>query len=421
MLRDSSKHENSWIGIRQQGFSCQQLKFARVDDEDAIQRIRDETGNTDLFISNWFSEVPDASALRNYTLCFRIVSPEIETVRVCALEVVYYATDHFSVPDECMEIIYNGGGQIRKDINSKNAADSTKNTNSVVDGANDQHNSASDQKDTENQLNCSKDSSEGSSAAEIVILIHPLVFAGLPTPLMPAINYYLARQMVKDGIKNIDIDVYQRDSSIPLPNSINNTTGRFIIPLTMKELLYLGRDRIVELSKQPRPDDSMTTPQEVPEAVEWFAEVHDDLVKKLLRQDDLQNLTLKNGWQIPSCIRRLTWADLDRNSTLEACRLISGMYSFLGSHEEEIRYHIMRLARRNSITGFKEYQKLNAIVTFGVENPMIAECRHPLLSRFCPAGGCFMKELIEEYEKPYLFEKITETIKEKDDGRNRYR
>ena len=222
----------------------------------------------------------------------------------------------------------------------------------------------------------------------------------LPTPFMPAINYYLARQMV------IDIDVYQRDNFIPLPNSINNATDRFVIYLTPKELLYMDGTHIAELSKQPRSQDSMIMPQELLEAIEWIFEVHADFEKKLLRQDELQKITLKNGWQIPPCIRRLTWADLDRNSTLEACRYISGTYSFLGSHEEEIRYHVLRLARRNSITGFKEYQKLKNIVTFGHENPMLTECKHPLLSRFCPAGGCYIAELIEEYEKPLLFQQM---------------
>ena len=33
-------------------------------------------------------------------------------------------------------------------------------------------------------------------------------------------------------------------------------------------------------------------------------------------------------------------------------------------------------------------------------------CEHPLLKRFCPAGKCFIKEFIDEYEKPKLFNDI---------------
>jgi len=338
-----------------------ELFFVDMNDEAAVEGARNWYENRDLLVSSWYSAIPDISAPRNYSICFYIVTKNPETARVSALELIYYIEETFGIPAESIEVVFNGGAS------------------------------------------SSEDYKEGSTATEIVILIHPIIFGELPTPLMPAINYYLAREMVKDGIKNIDIDVYQRDSFVPLPNSINSATGRFVIPLAMKELMYLDENGIAELSKQPKPDDLMITLQEVPAAVEWFAEVHADFEKKLLRQDELQKLILKNGWQIPPCIRHLTWADLDKSTAFEACRLIAGIFSFLGSHEEEIRYSVLRLSRRNSITSFKEYQKLKNIVTFGHENPMLAECQHPLMARFCPAGGCFIKELLEEYEKPLLF------------------
>jgi hypothetical protein len=286
-----------------------------------------------------------------YRLYFLTCGKGLEETRISALEAAYYIAEHCGIPEDQIESLYDG-------------------------------------------------------KTSISLIVPPIVFGGCLTPLMPATNFKLARQMVKDGIKNIDIDVYQRDSFIPLPNSINSATYRFVISLVMKELLYMDANRIVELSKQPRPQDSMIIPQRIPEAVEWFAEVHTEFEKEQHRQNELRKLVLTNGWQIPPCIRRLTWADLDRNTALEACRLISGTYSFLGSQKEEIQYHILRLAKRNAIEGLREYQKLRAIMTFGVENPTLAECQHPLMSRFCPAGGCFMTELIEEYEKPYLFEQV---------------
>jgi len=335
--------------------------FIKVGDDESEEAFRNSAGNIDLLISTWYSAVPDISTPRNYSLSFHIVSNNPETARVSALELINYIEETYSIPDENIEIIYSGG------------SDNNPDAKEVI------------------------------SAVEIIILIPPVIFGGLPTPLMPALNYYLARQMVDEGLTNIEIDSYVRDSYIPLPNSINSATDKFVIRLTWKELIYLNGDRIVDLSKQPRPDDLIIL-QEVPEAVECFAEVHADFEKKLFRQDELQKIMLENGWQIPPCIRRLTWANLDRNSALEACRLIGGSFSFLGSHEEEIRYHVLRLARRNDITGFREHQKLKNIVTYGIENPMLAECQHPLLSRFCPTGGCYIAELIEEYEKPLLFE-----------------
>lgn len=52
----------------------------------------------------------------------------------------------------------------------------------------------------------SKGPRDDASAAEMVILIPPVVFDGQPTTVMPAMNYDLARQMADDGISNIDVD-----------------------------------------------------------------------------------------------------------------------------------------------------------------------------------------------------------------------
>lgn len=460
--------------------------FIKVGDDESGQAFRNSAGNIDLLISTWYSAIPDISAPRNYSICFRIVSNNPEAARVSALESIYYIEENYCISAENIEIIYADSGENGVAIGRKAAGnciktgqndgktspengdhvgkktaavpDGTENgeiyinigkrTDQIADGnicpagrdgdgnrdgGGRVHGGSGIHKTTYNQQNNTEiDCTAGadgssssqhnppadnenkgyqgpkdiSSAAEIFLLIHPMVFGGRPTPLMPAINYYLASQMVEDGLTNIEIDSYIRDSYISLPNSINSATDRSVIRLTPKELLYLDGKRIVDLSKQPRPYDSMIMLWEAPEAVEWFTGVLAEFEKEQHRQNELRKLVLKNGWQIPSCIRRLAWADLDKSTAFEACRLISGTYSFLGSNEEEIRYHILRLAKRNGIAGLKEYQKLNAIVTFGAEYPMLAKCQHPLMFRFCPAGGCFIKEFIDEYEKPYLFNDI---------------
>lgn len=421
MLKDHNKNEFPWIGLRRQGTSCQQLKFVKVDDEENKQKFRNEMGNTDVLLSTWFSKEPDILAPRNYMLHFHIGASEFETVRRQALEIVYAITECYGIPDDDIEIIYNGGGQVDDPAGKSGTATGRNDVDSGLNKAgrkpvmgsaianqtgNPHENAEQGKRDAEDKTDYT-DIPEDASAAEIVLIIPPVVFGGLPTSLMPALNYALARQMVEDGIPNIDIDVYQRDGFMALPNSKNSATGRYVIPLGWKELLYLDGQGLAELSKQPKPEDSMILPVQVPEAVDWFSEVHAEFEKKLLRQDELQKLILKNGWQIPPCIRRLTWADLDQSSTLEACRFISQAYAFLGSHEEEIWYHILRLARRNAITGFEEHRRLKALVTFAVENPMF-ECQHSLMARFCPAGWCFISELIEEYERPSLFKQVGE-------------
>jgi len=131
-----------------------------------------------------------------------------------------------------------------------------------------------------------------------------------------------------------------------------------------------------------------------------IAEIHAEFEEKLLRQNELQKLMLQKGWEIPPCIRRLQQLCLYDNIRLEAYRVLSQFYSWIGAGPDEIRHLINFMDRRNPI---RNYQKTNAIITFAVENPWFVGCQHFLLEQFCPAGKCFMAELIEEYEKPYLF------------------
>ena len=334
--------------------------FIKVGDDDAVQAFRNRADNKDLFISTWQSAIPDISAPRKYAICFHIFANNIETARVIALEALYYIEERFSIPAEQIEIIYIGG----------------------VDTSN-------------------EDAMEGISASEIIILIQPEVFDCMSTLLMPALNCHLSREMVEDGIKNIDIDVYQRDHFIPLLNSINSTTGRFVISMTLKELLYMDGNRIIELSKQPRPDDSMIEPSRIPEAVEWFAETHFEFGQKKTIQNELHKLLEKNGWEIPQCIRRWLRLSLYDNVRLEVYRIVCKYFSWIGASESEIRFQIQNLDSRNPI---ENSQKLNNIITFGAENGWFVGCQHPLLQKFCP-GYCFIADMIKEYQQPRLFEK----------------
>jgi hypothetical protein len=85
---------------------------------------------------------------------------------------------------------------------------------------------------------------------------------------------------------------------------------------------------------------------------------------------------------------------------VEACRIMAQFYPFIAASEEEVWYHIRRLMRRHNP---KQAAPLQAIVTCGRENLAFVGCRHPLLRRFCPAGGCFMSELMNEIKNARLF------------------
>jgi len=124
----------------------------------------------------------------------------------------------------------------------------------------------------------------------------------------------------------------------------------------MKELLYLDVNGFIELSKQPKPEDSMILPHRIPEAVEWFNEIYTEFETKLLRQDELQKLMLEKGWEIPPCIRRLQQLCLYDKVRLEAYRVISQFYSWIGAGPDEIRHQIHLVDRRNPIKNYKKYR-----------------------------------------------------------------
>jgi len=79
----------------------------------------------------------------------------------------------------------------------------------------------------------------------------------------------LARRLVKEGIRHIDLTVYQPHHLLRLPNSINSNSGLYKVPVEAKELA-LGLDHISELAGQPRPFMSAAEPVECPSAMAWY-------------------------------------------------------------------------------------------------------------------------------------------------------
>ena len=343
-------------------FKDEEPVLIRSDDGHARQSFRSKYENKDLWVWPNLYTAPDLSAEQICPLRFHIVAENLMQARKNTIEACYYITENFAIPEDGVEVICNRGEGIVGSIDS----------NAVP-------------------------------TAEMVTIISPLVFGSPSTQLMPVINYHLARNLVRAGIKNIDIDVYQRDKLLRMPNSFNSALSGYVIPLTCKELLYLSPDAIINLAQNPRPEDSMVIPRHVPEAVDWFTMVFKDIENNHKKQEQLLNLIFQKGWETPPCIRRLQRLCLNGNVRLEAYRIIAQFYSWIKSSVGEIWFQIQDLDQRNPI---KNYQKLKAIIAFAFENPQFAGCEHKLLKRFCPAGKCFMAKLIKECEKPHLFEPI---------------
>jgi len=336
--------------------------FMLADDEDQLQAVFDELGDIGLLCSACLFDAPSLSAACTYPLYFRVASNSVDETRVIALETCYYLVENFGIPENCIDVVFTGG----------NAGTINKNEGGFE-----------------------------SDFTEMLILIPPIVFGGHPSCLMLVLNYDIARHLIRAGLKNIDADIYYKDFAFPLPNSIRGLTGTYVIPLQIRELLYLNAQGIIELSKQPRPENIVA--RAVPEATKWFTNAHQEAEKEHKRQKQLQKMMLEKGWQIPPCIRQLMWADMDRQAALEACRVISRYLTFVRAAEDEVWFHLLRIDRRNTI---QDHERLRAIVTFAVENLWLAKCDHPLLQKHCHVGKCSVATLLDEYEKPYLFENM---------------
>jgi len=328
--------------------------------------------NKNILISTAAYTAPHRQLLCLAPLYFEIIGTDLEEIRRNTVSAFLYLTQHLKIPDDCIEAIYDAGDD------GDNAGDAG------YDGQ--------DRNNRHERVH---------SGSKIALLIPSAVFNCQPTVHTPVINYSLARKLHSAGISGINIDVYERGRFFRLTNSINSATGRYVIPLAIKELMYLDTRSIIELSKQPKPEDSLTLPRSIPQAAEWFAQELKKAEKEHQRQNRLQKVLLEKGWQIPLCIRRLLWAELDKESAIEAYRIVVRFYSFIKAGEAEIWHQILSLNRRLAPM---DYQRLKAIVRFTTENPGMIDCGHPLLRRCCSGRKCFMAKLIEEFENSHLFE-----------------
>ena len=317
--------------------------FVNIADPEALATCRAYHGGRDLQISAATWKKPDLSSPSRLSLYWLFASYSIDLIRGIALGVLEYLSGYFAVPEDFITVLYNAGGGADTDP-----------ARSRLSGR-----------------RLGLDGTRTPTPAEIVVVIPPPVFDPPTTPLMPRINYRLARQMKDDGIA-VDIDVYAKDQQfLPLVNSINSATGRHITSVSKRELLYLDGTGLLELSKQPRSDDTDAKDRYVPQAATWFAQTLQEQESRQKWQSQLRQTLMKTGWQVPPCIRRLHWEDLSEDETLEACRVVARFYPFISAGEEEVWHHVRRLERRH---GIRESARLGVIIAFGSKNPGFPGC-----------------------------------------------
>jgi len=317
--------------------------FVNIADPEALATCRAYHGGRDLQISAATWKKPDLSSPSRLSLYWLFASYSIDLIRGIALGVLEYLSGYFAVPEDFITVLYNAGGGADTDP-----------ARSRLSGR-----------------RLGLDGTRAPTPAEIVVVIPPPVFDPPTTPLIPRINYRLARQMKDDGIA-VDIDVYAKDQQFLPP--VNSATGRHITSVSKRELLYLDGTGLLELSKQPRSDDTDAEDRYVPQAAAWFAQTRQEEESRQEWQSQLQQTLMKTGWQVPPCIRRLHWEDLSEDEALEACRVMAQFYPFINAGEEEVWYHVGRLKRRH---GIRESARLGVIIAFGSTRSCRGSVRPP--------------------------------------------
>ena len=332
--------------------------FIDLNDPAALEQLRNDCHNSGIFISICSYDSPDLSSKCHYPL-YVVISGNVNDARNSAIESFYRLMEEISIAEKQIEIYYNpAAGTLNRGGDNVNYP------------------------------------------AEIMLYISPCIFSNTSTEYMPFIGFNLARQITKDGTKNILIDIYERNYQINLPNSIVDTSGHYFVPLTFKELTFLNNEQLKELSTKPCPEFSYSKIEHNPTVENWLNQKNNELILEIKKQNSLLELVLKNGWQVPSCIQKLQSLCLYDNFRLETYRIITAFYAWIKASPQQIAYQIQSVDYKNPLNDNK---KIKSIISFAIENPRFVGCQHPLLARFCPAGKCFMFDLIKELEKPYLF------------------
>ncbi len=342
--------------------------FVDMEDVAALETARTTLGGRDLRLSALYYEEPDPSSPCRGCLYFRTRSCSIDQVRRTGLGICQYVSEHLLVPEACLDMSLDvGDGDehvARSHPSGRHAGHDTP------------------------------------APAEIVIAISPDVFDPPPTTLTPVINYDLARQMRGKRI-DVDVDVYARQQQfLPLAGSINSATGRYVTPVSTKDLMYLDVNGLLGLSSQSPADDSYAAARYVPTAATWFAEICRREEMRQKWQTYLRQILQREGWQISPCVRKFFWAELSEDEALEAFRILAQFYRFVNAADTETWHHLSRLERRH---GIADRRQLRAIAAFGAENPGFVGCDHPLLQKFCPAARCRLADIYNEYVQPRLF------------------
>lgn len=305
--------------------------FVCANDPTAIERFREEHGNVDLYTSVGQFVEPRLDAPATVPLFFDIdAEGDLEAARVSTLQIGERLFERLQIPQDMLQLFFSGHKGFH--------------------------------------------------------VVAPLVvFANIFLTGLVGVWRSLANRLTRDGVKHIDLGVYQNNRLFRLVNSKHSVSGLYKVPLEWAELQDLGLDHVLEVARQPREYESMAeTPTEIPQALGWLQEAlawrkqHHHA-----QRQSRQKLDDARGWRIPPCIRRIEeGVTLDDGQRHAMYFHIARIYAGASAHPVEIAERLKTIDQRNPIKDSTRYIERVAH-NAGKYTGYFQSCPHELFEQYC--------------------------------------
>jgi hypothetical protein len=217
------------------------------------------------------------------------------------------------------------------------------------------------------------------------------VFRPFHSPYILSLYKRMAEKAEQAGVRSIDRGVYTKKRIWRLPNSINSKSQLYKIPLFFEELRDMSINRILELAKEPRPEDSFVVYQTCERAVRWY-ELAIQRVEKHIRRSAARGAStnFKAGWRIPPCVKAIEEAEVPDGIRHQTYLSLARFYGWIRMHPDEAVERIERIDARNQI---RDPKSIPRIVSWGNAHCGFPGCEDPALKRYCQTNKCFYARL----------------------------
>jgi hypothetical protein len=225
------------------------------------------------------------------------------------------------------------------------------------------------------------------------VIISTRVFTPVDSTDMLKVYKYIANKAVEAGVTHLDIGIYTYGRLLRAPNSRHSRTKLYKIPLTFQELRDLGMKQILELARQPRPQNSYAMPAFCSEAADLYKKLVADCQKTNvppLPAAKQMNIGFKQGWRMTPCAKIAENKTIPDGVRHQMYVELSRYYAYLNMHPEEMLERLWTIDRRNPV---RDPDAIERAIKWGCEHPGFPGCDNGNLRRYCKKELCFYAKL----------------------------